>query len=498
MLFSSFAFILLFLPTLLMSWWLVGRLCPQYLPRLLLAASLIFAALWYENLATLTLVGALFCVNYTIARFLRGSDALDAVLPLWLSPKKALTLGLCVNGFPLLFVVAQPLAHAALGTALVSLPAGMPFFLLVHMAFLVTIYKSDNTPHDDVPVEHIMPVALFSSFFPTLLGGPILRYEHMAPQLQNLYPLHAFTVSRGITRFALGLGKGVFLAEALAPLADFSAAHLSQNPIHMWLAALAFTLHIYFAFSAYTDMALGVALMLGLWLPENFTSPYKAHNIIEFWRRWHITLSSWMRDFLYVPLKGKCSPYVSVLGTMLLCGLWSGMAHGMLEGAPIGAQALWAFALWGLVHGILLALNHAYRALLQKYCPPQRRERIQSSLCLRGLSTALTFLCVVLAWVIFASKDIGMAAQSYALMGKIFLPSWWQASASMVLSAQDMYFIAFACFVAWCCPNTHDILNGTTILRVRIQWTPKSAWAVALAALVLCAVLFQGDSVSLF
>ncbi len=493
MLFSSFAFILLFLPLLLVCWWCVGSLCAQYLPRLLLAFSLFFAVLWYEDFATLALMGGLFFTNYTLARFLRGSEVLDALMPLPLSRKGVLVLGLFFNALCFCVAVGQPFVHSLLGTAVSALPTGMPFFLLVHVAFLVTVYKND-----DVPVENIMPVALFSSFFPTFLGGPIVRYEHMAPQMQNLSPLHAFTVSRGLTRFVLGLGKAVFIAGTLAPLADFSAAHLSQNPMQMWLAALAFTLHIYFAFSAYTDMALGLALMLGIWLPENFASPYKAQNIIEFWRRWHITLSSWMRDFLYVPLKGKCSPYISVLGTMLLCGLWSGMAHGAHAGHGIGAQAMLAFAVWGLVHGAMLALNHAYRSLLQRFCPLHRRERLQKSLCLRALSTALTFVCVVLAWVIFASKDMGLAVQSYALMGKVFLPSWWQGGSFGALATQDVYVVLGGCFVVWCCPSSYDILNGTRILGIDTQWRPSIAWALGVAVVFVCALLLQGTPISLF
>ncbi len=474
MLFSSVSFLFLFLPVLFAGWWLVGRLCPRYLPRVLLCASLFFAALWYEDLSVICAMVVFFLANYAIGAFLCARFT----LPPRIQRVHALILGLGFNALPLAFILVQSLVLPVYGMPLYVLPAGLPFFVLVHMAFVVTAYRQS-----DIAVKNILPVALFSSFFPTFLAGPLLRYEHMSAQLLTLYPLHAATGSRGLTRLVLGFAKYVFLVEALAPLTVFSTAHA----LHLWTTALAFTLHVYMLFSAYTDMALGLALMLGISLPENFDSPYKAPNIIEFWRRWHISLSAWMRDFLYMPLRGKCPPAISVVLVMVLCGVWSGMAYETFLRRAITWNALLAFAAWGLMHGCMLAGNHLFRTWLQKKYGLERMERVRQHICVRFLSTAFTFLCILLSWVLFAVKDVALTGHIYLRMTDVFLPSWWQTAASFALPTSHMVTLVAACVLVWLCPTSHDFLGKTA---ARFHWSPSPLWALCMACLAFFALLF--------
>lgn len=274
----------------------------------------------------------------------------------------------------------------------IVLPLGISFFTFQQIAFLVDAYKG-KAAHAD-----FLNYGVFITFFPQLIAGPIVHHREMMPQLsrQKIFGCGFDRFAVGWTIFIIGLFKKVVLADYFDQFATpvFAAADQGQS-LHFseaWIGALAYTFQIYFDFSGYSDMATGLARLFGVRLPLNFYSPYKAANIIDFWRRWHLTLSRFLRDYLYIPLggnrRGVARRYVNLIVTMLLGGLW----HG----------AGWNFLIWGGMHGVLLAANHAWRRQGLRMKP--------------FLSTALTFLAVVSAWVFFRAETFSGAAYMLSAM----------------------------------------------------------------------------------
>lgn len=280
------------------------------------------------------------------------------------------------------------------------MPAGFSFAVLIQLAWLLGVYQRRIRP------EGIVRQALFTTCFPYALSGPLVRYEEMGPQLDALEVPQAEDLARGLGLMVLGLAKKVLLADSLAPAADavFHAAAqgLPLSTAEAWLGALSYTFQIYFDFSGYTDMAVGAALMLGLRLPENFAAPYKATGIVDFWRRWHMTLGRWLHDCLYQPLggsrHGRVRQYANLLLTMLVCGVWHGAGL--------------TFLLWGALHGLLLLVNHAFRHLLRG----SLAERVLALPPLRALCVLVTFLCLTVAWVLFRAGDTGTALHVWQSM----------------------------------------------------------------------------------
>jgi D-alanyl-lipoteichoic acid acyltransferase DltB (MBOAT superfamily) len=238
--------------------------------------------------------------------------------------------------------------------------------------------------------------SLFVSFFPQLIAGPIVHHKEMMPQFHNpaVYRFSAEQLAVGLGMFAVGLVKKSLLADPLSTWSDAGFALVHPGLIPAWDGALAFTFQIYFDFSGYTDMALGLALMIGIRLPANFASPYAATSIIDFWRRWHMTLSRFLRDYVYFPLGGnrlgRTRRYVNLFVTMLLGGLWHGAA--------------WTFVFWGLLHGVYLSLNHAWRTLAESL-----GFRPTEGGALSWAFRLLTFAAVVAAWVFFRAESFGSA-----------------------------------------------------------------------------------------
>jgi len=263
------------------------------------------------------------------------------------------------------------------------LPLGISFFTFTQIAYLVDVYRGKARE------PSVANYALFVSFFPHLLAGPILHHSEMMPQFaspSNKRP-QAANLSAGLFLLCIGLVKKVCFADQLAPLAEAGFGHPGElSAIGAWVAVLAYTLQIYFDFSGYTDMALGAARMFNIELPINFDSPYHATNIREFWQRWHITLSRFLREYLYIPLGGnRHGPWrtaLAVMVTFLLGGLWHGAA--------------WTFVAWGALHGAALVCYRGWR---------------RSGLRLpRPLAWLVTFLFVMLAWVFFRATSLANAA----------------------------------------------------------------------------------------
>lgn len=393
MLFASLSFLLLFLPLCLLGQRLTAALAPQGLRLFLLAASL----LWYARFGAGPLLGMLayvllaWCLGLLVAARPRRSRLVWAVL-LALLP-------LCVLRYlPWLSGELGALTGHDWPLAVWAMPPGLPFVTLVIIAWLVDVYRGQV--HPGGPLGH----ALFSLFFPCVLGGPLLRGGPWQKQLEQLLPAredgsvghvpalcHDLLPAQGLTLLVMGLAKTVIMADALdhvaAPLFQAASQGWPLHPAEAWLGSVAQSLHIYFSFSGYADMAVGVGLLLGIRLPDNFDSPYKATGFVDFWRRWHMTLAAWLRDFLYLPLgggaHGRARQYLALVLSMSLIGLW----HG----------AGWCFLLWGLLHGLLLCGNQAFRRLV--YGTP-----VQDALDLpplRCLCVLLTFVCLNVSWVIF-------------------------------------------------------------------------------------------------
>ena len=328
MLFPSFAFLCLFLPVLVWLWRMTAVEDRDRLSMLLLAASLLFGA--FQGLEALLLLLGLSLVNYVFGllladegrrrrrlgrRALLGMAVLLNVL-VWCRFRHLPALSAWLAQWQDVLPVISP----------APMPAGFSFAVLIQLAWLLGVHQRRIRP------EGVMRQALFVICFPYALSGPLVRYEEMGPQFGRLGLPGAGDLARGLGLLVLGLAKKVLLADNLAPAADavFQAAAqgLPLSTAEAWLGALSYTFQIYFDFSGYTDMALGAALMLGLRLPENFAAPYRATGMVDFWRRWHMTLGRWLHDCLYRPLggsrHGRPRQYANLLLTMLVCGIWHG------------------------------------------------------------------------------------------------------------------------------------------------------------------------------
>jgi alginate O-acetyltransferase complex protein AlgI len=297
--------------------------------------------------------------------------------------------------------------NAALGSnwtiGRVILPIGISFFTFTQIAFLADAWRKG------VREYKFVHYGVFVSYFPHLIAGPVLHHAQMMPQFgrDETYRWNSANVVAGLAIFALGLAKKIVLADGVSPYADavFNAADQGTLPgvQEAWIGALAYTLQLYFDFSGYSDMAIGLSLMFNVRLPFNFDSPYRALNISDFWRRWHISLSTFLRDYLYVPLggnrHGSARRYLNLALTMLLGGLW----HG----------ASWSFVLWGGLHGLYLMLNHGFRAAV----PAALLARLDASRLFGLFAWASTLLAVVFAWVFFRAQTLSGAGVLLRAMG---------------------------------------------------------------------------------
>ena len=376
MVFTSPLFLFVFLPLVWVGWQLVGRLRSSERVSLvyLIVASLIFYAWWH--VPNLGVLGASIASNYILGRSItRGTGRTRTVL-LWIGITANLTLLAVFKYYA--FFTGQRMA--------LILPLAISFFTFTQIAFLVDVSRGQ------VRETSFLRYVFFVVFFPHLIAGPIVRLQEIQDQLRNCLPRNlTFDEFRaGTTLILIGLAKKVLIADTLAPASEvlFSGALSGavSAPV-AWVGAFCFYLQIYFDFSGYTDIALGLARLFVIRFPENFDYPYRAVSIIDFWRRWHMTLSRFLRDYVYIPLggsrRGEWRRYTSLMITMLVGGLW----HG----------AGWTFVVWGGLHGIGLAVNHAMRRMF-----PEPRTPV-----LLRVIAAQAF--VFFAWIFFRSADFGSA-----------------------------------------------------------------------------------------
>ncbi|HXZ48226.1 MAG TPA: MBOAT family protein [Usitatibacter sp.] len=387
MLFNSYAFVLAFLPAAVAGYFLVARRSHLGANAFLAAASLVFYAWWRVELVALLLASA--AVNFAVGRRLSRAAAAgrDARAMLFLGV--AFDLGLLGYFKYADFFIANwnTLSGAHLPLLEVALPLGISFFTFTQVAYLVDAWKGKAAEYS--PVNYL----LFVTYFPHLLAGPIIHHREMMPQFADprLKRLDWENVARGLVLFTLGLAKKVLVADTLAPWADagFASAH-ALTLADGWITMLAYAMQLVYDFSGYTDMALGAALMANIRLPINFDSPYRSADIREFWRRWHITLSRFLRDYVYIPLggnrRGEARMLAAFLVTFTLGGLWHGAA--------------WTFVAWGAIHGTALVVVHFWRKLGRPLPRP--------------VAIGVTALFVAAAFVVFRAPTLADAGSVLA------------------------------------------------------------------------------------
>lgn len=381
--------------------------------------------------------------------------------------------------------------NAVLGSlwppASVVLPIGISFYSFTQIAFLVDTYQGK------VQEAKFIHYGLFVTYFPHLIAGPVLHHSQMMPQFAaaKVYLPRSTNLVAGSFIFCLGLFKKVILADGIGPYADavFRAADLGDaiSTTEAWIGAVAYALQLYFDFSGYSDMAVGISWMFNVRLPFNFDAPYRAVSISDFWRRWHISLSTFLRDYLYVVLggnrKGEFRRYVNLATTMLLGGLW----HG----------ASWSFVIWGGLHGLYLLVNHGFRALLGA----NAMARLDRSKVWTILSWAVTMVCVVCAWVFFRSQTLSGAAVMLQAMGGAQAPlhEWhvlWNAGLPVSTGAG---WCAVLGVLAVLGPNSNRI--GEWLLESVDRWGRAKLAAATFglsSALFLVLINTSRDSVSAF
>ncbi len=435
MLFTSGLFFFIYLPIVLLGFYFIARVMGQKPATIWLGlASLFFYGYWspiYIILLLSSIIGNYF-VGLLIVRS-RGKASSAWITGFFVSLNLFLlfyfkyynffvnSAGLGLIGFPVLNVV---------------LPIGISFFTFTQIAYLVDVHRGKV---DEADFFHYV---LFVSYFPHLIAGPILHHQEMMPQFAaaQTYRLNVPSIVVGLSYLAIGMIKKVVIADSISPFADaaFTAAGAGNiDCLGAWYGAICYTLQLYFDFSGYSDMAIGLSYLFNIKLPFNFNSPYKSRSITEFWRRWHLTLSRFLRDYLYFTLGGNRSGavrrYLNLLITMLLGGMWHGAA--------------WTFVIWGGLHGLYLMINHSWRWVEEKL----GLTAITATWPGRAASWLITMVAVIIGWVFFRASSV---PEALTMLSAMFAPAG--AAPASNLHASD-WFVPFA-LIAVCVglPNSQQ------------------------------------------
>jgi alginate O-acetyltransferase complex protein AlgI len=466
MLFNSNYFIFAFLPISLVGYYALGRI-NRLAPVIWLALSSLF---FYSvsNASFVPLLLASIAFNYAIGSLLIRKVSRDRV------SLAILTVGVSIDLLVLAYFkyagfIATNL-NVVFGSDLVVtvlLPVGISFYTFTQIAFLVDAYRGQVAGYG------LTHYALFVSYFPHLIAGPILHHRDMIPQFEREEKKRPDThlILCGLIIFAIGLFKKTCLADGIQPFVTLAFGPAAPSFDQAWLGAFAYTFQLYFDFSGYSDMAIGISLMFGIFLPLNFDSPYKATSIVDFWRRWHMTLSRFLRDYLYFPLggnrRGHVLRYVNLMTTMVLGGLWHGAA--------------WTFVAWGALHGAYLCANHAWMKFGPDIAPRFKRATTIGSI-------VLTFLSIVVAWIFFRADSLASAARILSAMAN---PSAITFGDREIVATWLVFGYAL---VVWLAPNTQTVVGYDHSRRVvlgpdgtgRVQ-----RWLVYASAVLLAFGIFS-------
>ncbi len=502
MLFNSFHFIFIFLPVTALVFFALARKNHKAAAAWLALASLFFYGWWSVQYIPLLLGSVLF--NYGLGWRIGHSP--QAARFRWLTFAVIANLSLLAYFKYADFYISSvnSLLHTEWPALHIVLPIGISFFTFTQIAFLVDTYQGK------VKEYRFVHYLLFVTYFPHLIAGPVLHHKEMMPQFaeKETYQFSYRNFAVGLSIFALGLAKKVLIADSLAPHAVV-VFDKTQDPSMLiaWGGVLAYSFQLYFDFSGYSDMAIGLSRLFGIKLPLNFNSPYKAVNIVDFWRRWHMTLSRFLRDYLYIPLggnrKGTLHRYANLMTTMVLGGLWHGAALN--------------FIIWGALHGAYLMINHAWSAFAQRIAFPV------SSRWWKTFSIFLTFAAVCFAWLFFRTNSVHAAinlAKGMVGVYGIGLPETIgyqlgslkggleRLGVNFYLGGGERFvqtyaWVTLAALLAFLAPNTQQIMGkfepaldyaaaasdpAGRLLRL-LNWRPKTAWALGIAVLLLGSLL---------
>jgi alginate O-acetyltransferase complex protein AlgI len=453
MLFNSYIFIFAFLPIVLCGWWLLRG--SKVRLTFVTLASYFFYGWW--NWHFLPLMIASTTVDYIAGNLIAKSDE-ERRRKAWLACSLAFNLSILgffkyCNFFINTLNTGLHALHSPDSISLlhIILPIGISFYTFNSMSYTIDIYRGIVRP-----APSPLHFSAFVALFPHLIAGPIVRYADVGDQFLNLKTrLSNSQAATGIFFFVAGMVKKVLIADRFAKGADsFFASPLGASASTAWTGVLSYTFQIYFDFSAYSDMAVGIAHLMGIQFPQNFASPYKAVNIADFWRRWHISLSSWLRDYLFIPLGGSRGTILQTARnltiTMFLGGLW----HG----------ASWTFVVWGLYHGILLGGHATLRRLGWTFGP-------------RICSQIATFLFVVVGWVFFRATTFTSAISVFR--GMFGLNGFWPAPGSL----NSLIRLIAGASIVFLMPNTWQI-----------KFKPRLSLAYGMAVAVMLAILMLGNA----
>ena len=444
MVFSSHIFVYYFLPIALAIYYLLPRRAKH-------GGLTLFSYIFYgwTNPLFAPLMFASTLIDYTCGRVIAGSEHQQR-------RKLAITVSICSNlsllGFFKYFNFGIANVNAVMdwlgvpmweGVLHVTLPLGISFYTFQAMSYTIDVYRGTVKA-----IRNFIDFACYVSMFPQLVAGPIVRFSEVANQLQHrAHTLQKF--ARGIAFFSLGMAKKVLIANPCGKCADTVFDAVVVGALEAWYGAIAYAFQIYFDFSGYSDMAIGLGLMLGFTFAKNFDSPYRAESITEFWRRWHISLSSWLRDYLYIPIggnrQGAARTYVNLALVMLLGGLW----HG----------ASWNFVIWGGIHGGMLVLEREQgKTSFYEWLP-------------KPLRVIATFLLVLIAWVFFRiSTLLGATLYLKCMFSRVLVHV--DASTDLISGIlYQPYYLLIMCIagiVVWCFPQTWEWTQQLTPLKMGI------------------------------
>lgn len=465
-----------------MIFFYLGKINNMLAAGWLAAASLFFYGWWNPGYVGLLLVSVIF--NYTLGMWIAKARVQQKIL----ARKHLLVFAVSVNLLLLSYYKYANFFLTSIDYLVdtqwsfdnILLPLGISFFTFTQIAFLVDTYRGE------VKEYNFAHYGLFVTYFPHLIAGPVLHHKEMMPQfaLRSTYTLHLENIAIGLSFFAIGLFKKVVLADGVSPYVTPVFAYHANEVVTFpvaWGGVLAYTFQLYFDFSGYSDMAIGLSYLIGVKLPLNFDSPYKAINIVDFWRRWHMTLSRFLRDYLYIPLggnkKGKMRRYINLMVTMLLGGLW----HG----------AGWTFVIWGGLHGVYLVINHGWsafrKALGQRMENPTWWGRVSGRF--------ITFVAVVVAWVFFRADNIDIAfalLKSMAGLNGMTLPDVWLTKWTTEGPWLEVYYwIAGLLAIAWFMPNSQMIMENGRVKKILLQKKYPSLFNIYSAiAAILVLIIF--------
>ncbi|MBI3986211.1 MAG: MBOAT family protein [Lentisphaerae bacterium] len=483
MVFSSPIFLFLFLPTLLLFYYLARK---EFRNTVLLIYSVVFYA-WGEVIFSLVMILNVFC-NYAfgliIGRIFERYDSNKMYLRITMALMVLANIGILLFFKYFNFVmdnlnaVLAGCGHAPIPYAPVSLPIGISFFTFQAMSYTIDVYRRE-TPVNRNPFA----LMLYVSMFPQLIAGPIVRYHDVALQIvHRVCDLAKF--SSGIKRFAVGLGKKVLIANTCGAVADqvFGIPAGQLTPGLTWLGILCYSFQIYYDFSGYSDMAIGLGRMFGFEFLENFNFPYMSRSIREFWRRWHISLSTWWRDYVYIPMGGsRRSParnYFNLVLVFFLCGLW----HG----------ASWTFVVWGLYHGVFLVLERLrFGRIIDSLWAPVRH--------------GYALLVILVGWVLFRSETFAFALAYLKAMAGLSAATTGEYNVGLYLNREVLAAMvagaigSFPVF-PWLMSRTALIIRTGSRIPARTTAVATAACSVVAVALILffSAMLLATDTYNPF